>query len=203
MKESRFLFAIALPLLAMLCGCAKIKYPAYYTLSLPPAPDPPAKQWARATIAVREFGSPKYLRQGVIVYRTSPEEIGFYNYHRWAEDPRQSVSNAIAECLRMSGRFARVKPYDGHADVDYVLTGRLDKLEEVDNEDGVHVDVALSAQLYRLDTGEIVWTDAVREVSKVHHRDVPGVVSQMSRSMNLAVEKLLVEIPDSPTSKRD
>ena len=203
MKEPQFRFTLALVLLAMFCGCAKMKYPAYYTLNLPPAPDPQAKQGARATIAVRQFGSPKYLRQGAIVYRTSPEEIGFYNYHRWAEDPRQSVSNAIAEGLRMSGRFARVKPYDGHADVDYVLTGRLDKLEEVDNQDGVQVEVALSAQLYRLDTGEIVWADAVREVGKVRHRDVPGVVSQMSRSMNLAVEKLLVEIPDSPTCKRD
>jgi hypothetical protein len=34
--------------------------------------------------------------------------------------------------LRASGNFAQVKLYDGRSDIDYVLSGRLEKLEEID-----------------------------------------------------------------------
>jgi uncharacterized lipoprotein YmbA len=52
-----------------------------------------------------------WLRNGAIVYKTSPEQIGFYNYQRWATDPRELVTNAVADHLRASGNFTQVKPY--------------------------------------------------------------------------------------------
>jgi uncharacterized lipoprotein YmbA len=64
-------------------GClGKVKYPNYYTLDLPSALDPPVQAGTRPSVAVREFRSADYLRQGAIVYRLSPEQVGFYNYHR-------------------------------------------------------------------------------------------------------------------------
>jgi hypothetical protein len=33
------------------------------------------------TVAVREFETPAYLRQGGIVYSQTPGEVGFYEYH--------------------------------------------------------------------------------------------------------------------------
>ena len=57
------------------------------------------------------------------------------------------MTNAVIERLRASGDFARVKPYDGRPDIEYVLSGRLEKLEEIDYEGGVKVEVAISAQM--------------------------------------------------------
>lgn len=185
-----------------LCSCVgKVKYPSYYTLNLPPAPDPPAQEGTRVSIAVREFRAPAYLRQGAIVYRTSPEQIGFYNYHRWATDPRDVVTEAVTDRLRASGRFVQVKRYDGHADVDYILSGRLEQLEEVDYQGAVQVDVAITAQLASLKTGETVWTNAVREVGKVNQRNVPSIVAEMNQTMDQAIEKLLLQVPSAPPSK--
>src|SRR5271169_6727911 len=127
----RTLTAILFTLAVSVCfvGCmGKVKYPTYYTLNLPPAPDPPVQESARASLAIREFRSPGYLRQGAIVYRTSPEQIGFYDYHRWAVDPRVFVTNTVADRLRAGGNFTQVKVYDGHSDVDYILSGRLRSL---------------------------------------------------------------------------
>ena len=176
------------------CGGA-VKYPNYYTLHLPPPPDPPAANNVRATLAVREFRSPVYLRQGPIVYKTSPEQIGFYNYHRWAVDPREFLTNAVTDRLRASGNFAQVRAYDGRSDVDYILSGRLEELNEIDYEGGVKVQVAISAQMVSLATGATVWTNSVSEAGKVGPRDVPAIVSAMNATVGRAIDKLLDPAP--------
>jgi hypothetical protein len=47
----------------------------------------------------------------------------------------------------------------------------------------------------KLDTGTIVWSKAVSEVSEVKQHDVPTVVSEMSNTMERAIEKLLTPVP--------
>ena len=196
MKTKPPVICSALAALMILSGCAgAVKYPNYYTLDVPPPPDPPAQGNIHATLAIREFRSPEYLHQGAIVYKTSPEQIGFYNYQRWATDPRELVTNAVADHLRASGNFSQVKSYDGRPDVNYVLSGRLEKLDEVDYEGGVKVEVAISAQMVQLSTGATVWTNSVTEVGQVEKRDVPAVVSAMNRTMGEAIEKLLTPEP--------
>ena len=112
MKKLAMVLGFMLALLPALVGCSKVRYPAYYTLNLPPPPDPPAQE-KQVSIAVREFQAPAYLRQGPIVYRSTPEEIGFYEYHRWAADPRKTVTSAVIEDLRASGQFSTVSMYEG------------------------------------------------------------------------------------------
>jgi ABC-type uncharacterized transport system auxiliary subunit len=105
------------------------------------------------------------------------------------------VTNTVAERLRASGNFAQVKLYDGRSDVDYVLSGRLEKLEEVDYQGGVKVEVAISAQMTNLSSGATVWTKDVSEVGTVEHRDVPAVVAEMNATMGRVIDKLLTPAP--------
>jgi ABC-type uncharacterized transport system auxiliary subunit len=198
---------LSLAALAILASCGgKVRYPNYYTLNLPAPPDPLVAEKAHATVAIREFRAPDYLRQGAIVYKPSPEQIRFYAYHRWAIDPREFVTNSVIERLRASGYFARVQTYDGHPDIEYVLSGRLEKFDEIDYEGGVKVEVAISAQMTSLATGATVWTNAVSEVGDVDKGDVPAVVSEMSRTMERAINKLLspmrVGVATSATAAR-
>ena len=196
MKKSLAMPLVALSTIVVLAGCAGKVGPAnYYTLNLPAPPDPPAAENAHATLAIREFTAPAYLRRGAIVYKASPELVGFYAYHRWAVDPCQFVTDSIIDRLGATGTFSRVKHYDGQPGADYVVSGRLEKLEEIDYEGGVKVEVAISAQMIRLDTGTIVWSKAVSEVGVVNQHDVPTVVSEMSHTMERAIEKLLTPVP--------
>jgi ABC-type uncharacterized transport system auxiliary subunit len=202
MKKRRISVCVVLATLIILVGCGgAAKYPNYYTLHVQPLVDPPAPEGVHASLAVREFRSPTYLRQGAIVYKTSPEQIGFYNYHRWAVDPREFLTNAVADHLRASGNFTQVKLYDGRSDIDYVLSGRLEKLEEIDYEGGVKVEVAISAQMTNLANGTTVWSNAVSEVGTVDKRDVPTVVAEMNRTMERAIEKLLTPAPSLVAAK--
>ena len=196
MKKLLNALALMLAMAAILSGCGgRLRYPSYYTLNLPAPPDPPASENVQISLAVREFQCPGYLRQGPIVYRSTPEQIGFYEYHRWAADPRTLVTGAIVDHLRASGQYSTVSMYNGHADVDFIFSGKLEKMEELDYESGVHVEVAMSGQITRMDTGATVWTNSVSEVGRVSQRNVPGVVSEMNRTMEAAIGKLLATVP--------
>jgi len=196
MRRTVTTIVCSLAALVILASCGgRVRYPNYYTLNLPAPPDPPAAENAHAVVAIREFRAPAYLRQGAIVYKPSPEQIGFYAYHRWAINPCQFVTNSVIERLSASGNFAHVKPYDGRPDIEYVLSGRLEKLEEIDYAGGVKVEVAISAQMTSLATGATVWTNAVSEAGDVNKRDVPDVVSEMNRTMERAIRKLLSPMP--------
>jgi len=207
MRRTVTMIVFCLATLVLLVGCGRVRYPQYYTLNLPAPPDPPASENTHATLAIRKFSAPAYLHQGAIAYKTSPEQIGFYAYHRWATDPRDVVTNAVIDRVRASGAFAFVKPYDGRPDASYVLSGRLEKLDELDYEGGVKVEIALSAQMTSIATGATVWSNAVAVVGDVNKRDVPTVVSEMNGTMERAIKELLspmpVDVANSPVAAKN
>jgi ABC-type uncharacterized transport system auxiliary subunit len=207
MRRTVTAIVFCLVTLVILVGCGRVRYPQYYTLNLPAPPDPPASENAHATLAIREFSAPAYLHQGAIAYKTSPEQIGFYAYHRWAIDPREVVTNAVIDRLRASGAFAFVKPYDGRPDSSYVLSGRLEKLDELDYGGGIKVEIALSAQMTSIATGATVWSNAAAVVGDVNKRDVPTVVSEMNGTMERAIKELLspmpVDVANSPVAAKN
>jgi hypothetical protein len=92
--------------------------------------------------------------------------------------------------------------YDGRPNNDYVFSGKLEKLEEVDYESGVKVEVAMSAQITKVATGAMVWSNAVSETGTVSQRNVRGVVSEMNRTVDLAINKLLSTVPAPLASER-
>ena len=179
--------------LASLAGCGgKIRYPNYYVLNLP-APIPRATQPKPflGSVAVREFRAPAFLRAGPIVYRPSADQLDFYDYHRWAVDPRGAVTSAVVQNMQTGGVFQTVHLFDGREASDYLVTGTLDHLEEVDQGHDVSVEVRVSAQLMDLRTGDVLWRDASSETTKLEHRDVPGIVTGMSQSADAAVKQLV------------
>ena len=184
--------------LLILAGCAgKTRYPSYYVLSTPPpvaASMPPAPIWG--TVAVREFRAPAFLTSGPIVYRPSREQVDVYNYHHWAEDPRQAVTAAVIRELQARGMFQSVEQFDGRGSPDCLLTGTLDHLEEVDDGASVSIEIGLSARLIEVATGEVLWQGTVSQTAKLDQRSVTGVVAEMSSDLGVAVERLVSSMHD-------
>ena len=189
--KSRF---IPLPIaLLALGGCAGIKYPNYYTLNMPtPVSASLGTTPISGTVLVQEFGAPAYLRQGPIVYRPEPEQIAFYDYHHWAEDPRKTVTAAMVRDLRQT--FQSAELYSGLGNADFLLTGSLDHLEELDDGRSVSVDVRISASLRSLKTGSVIWSSTSSKTSAVEQRSVPGVVAAMSRELSEATGQLVASL---------
>jgi ABC-type uncharacterized transport system auxiliary subunit len=179
-----------------MAGCAgKVHYPDYYMLSIAPSEDPPSNDNHKlSAVAVQRFETPAYLRQGRIVYRQTPEQIGFYDYHRWASDPGQVVTGAMMDCVRSAGVFSFVEAYDGHGNAEYLLSGRLERLDEVDYKSGVQVEVKLSAQLVNRKTGATVWAGDTTTTTNVSHREVSSVVRAMDQATQKGLEQLVEDM---------
>lgn len=215
---TRFAFFALTALL--LTGCAgKVRYPDYYMLALAPSKVPaPTEGYKLPAVAVQRFETPAYLRQGRIVYRQTPEQIGFYEYHRWASDPGQVLTTAMIDSLRGADIFSTVQIYDGQQHAPYVLQGRLERLDEIDYENGVRVEVRLFAQLLDTKTGVAVWAGDTTKNIIVEQRQMKSVVRAMAQATQDGVEQLVrdlrkqflattVAVDTSPTStaidKRD
>jgi cholesterol transport system auxiliary component len=180
-----------------LVGCGgKIRYPNYYVLSVPAAPKTERTAPIPGSVAIREFTAPGYLTGGAIAYRQSPEQLGFYDYHRWAEDPRRAVTAAVLREIESRVIFQSVDLFDGRSSPAYIVSGRLDHLEEVDDRSAVSIEVSLSAKLTEVATGKVLWQGSSTETTKVDQRSVPGVVAEMSRDISVAVEQLISSMND-------
>jgi len=185
-------------MLVSLAGCGgKIRYPSYYVLNVPAPPSiSDRSKPILGSVAVRVFSAPEFLREGPIAYRQSPEQLDFYNYHRWAVDPRRAVTAAMVGEMQTRGLFQSVDMFDGHGSPECLVTGTLDHLEEVDHGSEVSIEVRVSARLINLRTGEVLWQDTSSETARLDQRSVPGIVAEMSRGLGNAVERLVSSMQD-------
>lgn len=176
---------------AMLAACGgKVPPTNYYVLDLP-APEAKPPDALPYTAVVMPFRGSEMLLQDRIVYRESPNQVGFYEYHRWAEDPRTTILKSLLNQLRAKGAFDRVVPFEGRTNADYVIRGRLEQLEEIDYGGGVSVQVKISAQLIEASTNRPVWTDTAEATGPVASAEVRAVVEQMSSALRTAVGRLV------------
>lgn len=193
-------FKKILPFVALLAlfGCVGGKIPPtrYYALSLPAAPAPAAEALPH-TLVVMPLRTSSMLTQDRIVYRPAPEEVGYYEYHRWAQDPRESVLTALIDKTRASGAFSSVARFDGRTRSDYVLRARIDRLEEVDFEGGVKVYSGLSAELLDGATMRVVWEGSATSDAQVATSEMNAVVRQLSEATNQTLDKLTRSMAES------
>ena len=181
----------------MLAGCGSVRYPATYVLNFPaPVARAAASNGTLGPAVIREFQSPEYLEDGRIVYRSSPEEVGFYEYHRWAMNPRQSVTQYVLEALRAQSLFKSVAAYERGSETAYVLSGNIERLEEVDQGREVRVVCTISAQLLDVRTRSVVWSHSSSETVQVEKRDIRGIVSSLSSASRTAADRLVASMAE-------
>jgi ABC-type uncharacterized transport system auxiliary subunit len=179
----------------VLAGCGSVRYPNSYLLNLPPpAPQGAPLQAPLGPVAVREFGCPDYLCEGRIIYRPTPEEVGFYEFHRWAASPRQAITQSLADALRSRSLFKRVAVNEPGLEAAFVLTGDIERLEEVDDGRDVSAICTVSAQLLDTRTGSVVWSHAASESVPVQTRNVAGVVGSLSAATRTVVDRLVASV---------
>jgi len=187
-----FSISIFLSLLAA-CGTGHTPVTRYYKLDIPPAPAATGPL-ATASIRIEPFRTTALLRQDRIVYRPTPVEVGFYEYHRWAEPPNDSVTKALADQLTRRHVFQSVEVSDGGERSDYVLRGTVDRLQEVDYKGGVKVQVSISLVLEDAAQQQTIWSGSASSERAVTKSDVGAVVAAMGQASQQSLGQLTADV---------
>jgi ABC-type uncharacterized transport system auxiliary subunit len=163
------------------CGSARPIY--YYSLD-PPAVTPSAQK-LDVSLIIGRVNAPLVYRDTRIIYRTGPNELGLYQEHRWAESPSELVQEMLVESLRRSGRYQSVQPLMSNAKVDYILRGRVERFEEVDNP--LSSRVWLHFSLYDPKKGEVVWNQDYQQDQAVNGKQVADVAASLNQNLQQGI----------------
>lgn len=182
-------------LVGLLAGCGSVREPAtkYYKLEIPAAPTP-AGPSAPVPLRIERFRANNLLRQDRIVYRPSSVEVGYYEYHRWAEPPNATVTKALADQLMSRHVFQSVEISEGGEKPAFVLRGSIDQLQEVDYKGAVKVQVSISAELEDPVRREKIWSSAAASECFVTKSDVRAVVAAMGQASQQSIARLVTDV---------
>lgn len=171
---------------AMLNGCGAARPAKYYQLSIPSsnAADPPSDVFP-VTIVMGPLLSSHLYREDHIVYSSSGEDMGTYEYQRWAEPPTEMIQEVLTRALRSSGRYRAVYALHSSIRGDYLLHGQLYDFKEM-NGGAMAARLSLELELRDTRTGTSVWSHLYNHDEPVSGKNVSAVVAALDRNVQRA-----------------
>jgi len=190
----RSLISICLAVTGCLVGasCVSTRPVHYYTLGAAPAPANQGRPDG-PILLVGNITAPESLQDGRIRYRAGSNAAGAYEYHRWTERPGSMVRDALVRVLRDSGKYQRVLEAGSSTNGDYLLRGKLDEFDEVDDE-SVHTKISLHIELVDRKTNQNIWDQMVEREEPVSGKSVADVVQSLDRNLHHVMDETAGEI---------
>lgn len=185
---------LAATLLFAACGSAPMT--RYYLLAPPAMKDVIAEKHEGARLGVETFAVDPPYDQNRLVYRIGEGsgEVGFYEQHRWAAEPGRLVATGLAAGLRQLPGLATAEPASVVGEYDYLLTGRVVSLEEVDVPGRQISRLALDLKLYSVADETLRWSGFLTAESGGQAADASDVMRQMQAAFNDLLDQLRSEI---------
>lgn len=144
---------------------------------------------ATLSLIVSPFTARDPYGRDLMVYRSSPYRLDFYNYHRWAAVPAELVTDWTRRYLRESGLFAKVFPaMEGNAD--WILGGVIHQFEEVDHEQTWEAVLSIDFWLTRADQHSPVWFQSYTATQQAEKRNPEAIAEAMSRGLENILRRL-------------
>jgi ABC-type uncharacterized transport system auxiliary subunit len=188
MRRTIFLIPVLLAAVT-LAACGSGRPIRYYTVDLPPAPEPATSVYP-VTLLIGHIGGPEILMDQPIAYRVGPNEIGTYQYHLWDEPPVQMLKISLLRRLRASGKYQSVAELGSSAQGDYVLQGRLYDFEEVDASSMSGL-VSMEFELYDRKERKVVWSHFYSHSEPVQGKNIADLVSALDHNLRQGLDELV------------
>jgi ABC-type uncharacterized transport system auxiliary subunit len=185
-RMARLVFISALSL--SLNGCAKSKPIHYYTVGLPVAPTLSTSAHPLALL-VGTIGGAYIYRDTPIVYRIGTNEIGAYQYSRWAEPPVELVKDKLIRILSASGDYQSVTSLGSNSNGQFVIRGRLYEFAEVDGANITGL-VSMEFELYDRKSGKTLWSHFYSRSEPVQSKDISAVVTALDTNLDRGLKEV-------------
>lgn len=153
----------------------------------------PQNNGARLVLGVAPFEVDPTYDDVRMVYRTSPYQIDYYEYHQWSAPPGLLVQSYFQRALQETRLFERVVSAP-NPNAEGTLSGRIEALEEVDISDERWVGrVQLELEL-RDAEGETQWAMRFQEQREVEPRSPAGLARAISAALANIVQRAAPKI---------
>ena len=173
--------------IGLVTGCGAARASKYYQLTIPgdtqsvPDPSPHA-----VTLLLGPLRASHLYREDHIVYSSSGEHMGTYEYQRWAEPPTEMLAEVLLRQLRGSGRYCSVDVLRSNNHGDYILYGRLYDFKEISGPP-LLTRLTIDLELRNTKTGSTVWTHYYSHDEPVAGKDISAVVAALDRNAQRGV----------------
>jgi ABC-type uncharacterized transport system auxiliary subunit len=171
-----------------LSGCAKSKPIHYYTVGLPLAPTLSTSAHPLALL-VGTIGGAYIYRDTPIAYRIGTNEIGTYQYSRWAEPPVELVKDKLIRILSASGDYQSVTGLGSNSNGQFVVRGRLYEFAEIDGASITGL-VSMEFELYDRKSGKTLWTHFYSQSEPVSSKDISAVVTALDTNLDHGLKEV-------------
>ncbi|HEY0249996.1 MAG TPA: ABC-type transport auxiliary lipoprotein family protein [Kofleriaceae bacterium] len=163
----------------------------YYQLAVQ---TPPSTKVGAKVLVVESLSSDAAYDDERIVYRNSPYQLDYYNYHRWSAAPGVLVGGYLQQAFGRTGEWKAVVR-DQTADAALVLSGRIIALEEVDQDKQHWMGrVAIELTLTDPKTGNVMWSHPYEENEPLSTQTPEGLARALSIALDRIATKAGAEI---------
>jgi ABC-type uncharacterized transport system auxiliary subunit len=177
----RFISILALAA-ALLAGCGAARPSKYYQLTIPGDAAPLAERNPYpVTLLLGPLRASHLYREDHIVYSSSGQNMGTYEYQQWAEPPTEMLVNVLLRDLRASGRYRAVDVLRSNSHGDYILYGRLYDFKEI-SAAPLMARITVDLELRETKTGSTVWNHFYAHDEPVSGKDISAVVAALDRN---------------------
>ena len=175
----------------LLSGCASTRPAKYYQLTVPTEAGAIEKADAvPVTLLVGGLMTTHLYRDDRIVYGNGPEQLGTYEFQRWAEPPTEMIQEILLRQLRATGHYRAVHVRRSNMPGDFAIRGRLYDFKEITGEQ-MSTRVTLELEMRDVKTGATVWNHYYTHDEPVSGKDVPAIVVALDMNVQRAVKEVV------------
>src|SRR5712672_1881129 len=190
-RRAGFIAAVAL-MFALLYGCGSTRPAKYYQLTIlsDAAAAVEKPDAVPVSLLLGAVMTSHLYREDRIVYGNGPEQLGTYEYQRWAEPPAEMIQEVLLRELRSSGRYRAVHYRRSNMKGDFAIRGRLYDFKEVDG-GTTSTRLTLELEMRDLKTGATVWSHYYTHDEPASGKAVPEIVVALDKNVQRAVKEVV------------
>lgn len=190
--SARIACRAALVLVAgLLAGCGAARPVKYYQLTVPTDAGDIEKPGAvPVRLLLGGLVTSHLYREDRIVYGNGPEQLGTYEFQRWAEPPAEMIQEVLLRQLRATGHYRAVHVRRSNVTGDFAIRGRLYDFKEVEG-GAMSAKVTMEFEMRDLKTGATVWNHYYTHDEPASGKAVPDIVAALDKNVQRGVQEVV------------
>lgn len=190
--------AAAIVLAVGLSGCGSappVPEDQYYRLQAVLAAAPFASPKLNGTLEVERFSADGLTAGRPIVYseRGDPSRLQEYHYHFWTQPPTVMLRDEVVAYLRAANVARTVVTPEMRLNPDYVMAGKIRRLEQVVGSPGATV-LEIELAIRRPADGKLVFLKSYRQETAQGTPGVKPAVTALNEAFAIVLSDLLADL---------